>query len=360
VTSGGHAHQPPRTLRWESGPPGQLVLIDQTRLPERFVELPVRTVDELVDALQRLAVRGAPAIGVAAGYGVLLGLSGHEDCEPSEAVARVREAAATLVKARPTAVNLAWAAQRMVRRADRLLGEGARGRAFFEALLEEAHGIASEDDAQCRKMGEVGVALLRDGVSVLTHCNAGALATGGMGTALSPIYVAAERGLRVRVFATETRPLLQGARLTSWELERSGIEVTLIPDSAAATVLQRGMVDLVLVGADRIARNGDVCNKIGTYPIALAAQRHGIPFYVVAPLSTFDPDTAEGAQIPIEERSSDEVTGFHGQRTAPDGVRAFNPAFDVTPAAMVRGIVTEEGLIAGGDEARIAALLGRQ
>jgi methylthioribose-1-phosphate isomerase len=208
-------------------------------------------------------------------------------------------------------------------------------------------------------MGELGAALLADGARVLTHCNAGALATGGIGSALAPVYVACEQGKRVEVWADETRPLLQGARLTAWELQRAGVEVTLITDGMAARVLGEGRIDAVLVGADRIARNGDVCNKIGTYGVAILAREHGVPFYVVAPTSTFDPSIPDGSKIPIEERAAEEVSEGFGRRTAPEGVRVYNPAFDVTPARLVTAIVTEHGIVEAPDEARVAALLAR-
>jgi methylthioribose-1-phosphate isomerase len=270
-----------------------------------------------------------------------------------------REVAATLAKARPTAVNLFWALERMVKCAERAAAAGGNGDQIIDALFTEGDSIYEHDRRVCRLLGEVGEQLVPDGATVLTHCNAGALATAGMGTALAPIYAAVERGKHVRVFADETRPLLQGARLTAWELHQAGIEVTLITDNMAARVMYEKKIDLVLVGADRIARNGDVCNKIGTYGVAVLAREHGIPFYVVAPLSTFDPKIADGSQIPIEERSAAEVTQGFGRRTAPEGVRVYNPAFDVTPARFVTGIVTEVGLIEHPDQRGVEAALER-
>ena len=348
-----------RTLYWEGERPGHVRMIEQTKLPLEYEVIDVRTVEEMVAAIYRLAVRGAPAIGVAAGFGVLLGVQDFADHSGLDVAARTREAAATLAKARPTAVNLFWALDRMVARSDRELEDGRNGREIVEALFEEAHAIAREDAAQCRRMGEIGAALLRDGMSILTHCNAGALATGGIGTALAPIYVAAERGMKLHVWADETRPLLQGARLTSWELAEAGIDVTLITDSMAASVMRQGKVDAVIVGSDRIARNGDVCNKIGTYGVAVLAEKHGIPFYVVAPLSTFDPALSRGEEIPIEQRAAEEVSCGFGRRTAPEGVRVHNPAFDVTPAELVAGIVTEVGFIAKPDLASVEEALRR-
>jgi methylthioribose-1-phosphate isomerase len=333
------------TLSWVGELPGHVRLIDQTRLPTERVDLHVRDVAAMVDAIRRLAVRGAPAIGVAAAYGVVLGVQGLAEREPANVTGVAQEVAATLAKSRPTAVNLFWALERMKRRAERELVARASGDAIVAALLDEARAIHAGDRATCRAMGEHGAALLFDGCRVLTHCNAGALATGGMGTALAPIYVASERGLSIRAFADETRPLLQGARLTAFELHEAGVDVTLITDSMAASLMARGEVDLVLVGSDRIARNGDVCNKIGTYGVAVLARQHGVPFYAVAPLSTFDPKTLSGDDIPIEERDPAEITEGFGRRTAPAGIRVWNPAFDVTPARLVTGIVTEVGVI---------------
>lgn len=347
------------TLRWVGDRPGFVEMVDQTRLPEEHVQLAVRTVDEMRDAIRRLAVRGAPAIGVAAAYGVLLGVQELDETDAANVVGVAQEVAATLAKARPTAVNLFWALDRMKRRAEREFVAKRSGAQIVAALFEEARAIHAEDRAQCRAMGEHGVALLKDGCTVLTHCNAGALATGGMGTALAPIYVARERGMAVQVYADETRPLLQGARLTAWELVQAGVDVTLITDNMAASLMASGRVDLVLVGSDRIARNGDVCNKIGTYGVAVLARQHGIPFYAVAPLSTFDASIASGAEIPIEERGAEEVTHGFGRCTAPKGVKVWNPAFDVTPARLVTAIVTEVGVIERPDTAKVEAALAR-
>jgi methylthioribose-1-phosphate isomerase len=340
---------PVETIRWEGGLPGRVRMIDQTRLPAEEVYLEIDSVEALRDAIVRLAVRGAPAIGVAAAFGVVLGVQGLAGRPAADVLVAARAAAARLESARPTAVNLAWAARRVVARAERA---AAGGREVVEAVLAEARAIYDEDRAVCDRLGEVGEKLLRDGARVLTHCNAGALATAGRGTALAPIYRAKELGRRISVVADETRPLNQGARLTAWELSKAGIDVTLITDSTAASVLAKGGIDAVLVGADRIARNGDVANKIGTYGVALLAREHGVPFYVVAPLSTFDPDTPDGASIPIEERAAGEVA-------APEGVRVFNPAFDVTPARLVTGIVTEVGVIEKPDRGRVEDALRR-
>jgi methylthioribose-1-phosphate isomerase len=350
-------HSPPETLTWQGGRPGHVRMIEQTLLPGRHEDHEVRTVEAMVDAIYRLAVRGAPAIGVAAAYGVLLGIQHDVERDADDVLGRVKETAATLAKARPTAVNLFWALDRMVARATREHTGGASGAAIVDALFEEAREIHREDAANCKRLGEVGAELLSSGQTVLTHCNAGSLATGGRGTALAPIYEAVEQGKRIAVYADETRPLLQGARLTSWELGQAGIDVTLITDNAAGATMRKGVIDIVLVGADRIARNGDVCNKIGTYSVAVLARANGIPFYVVAPLSTFDTNIASGAEIPIEERPAEEVTEGFGSRTAPVGVKVYNPAFDVTPAELVTGIVTEVGLIREPSLERVEAAL---
>ncbi len=350
---------PVDTIRWEGGRDGRLSLLEQTRLPAETIYTKIGTVDELVAAIRRLAVRGAPAIGVAAAYGVMVGLRGAEECDPETLRARVREIAGTLAKSRPTAVNLFYGLDRMVARAERELAAGASSPATLDALLDEAHTIAREDAATCDRLGEVGAELLSSGMTVLTHCNAGALATAGRGTALAPVYHATEHGMKIAVYADETRPLLQGARLTAWELARADIDVTLLTDSAAGSALASGVIDAVFVGADRIARNGDVCNKIGTYSVAILARANEIPFYVVAPLSTFDPELRDGSEIPIEQRPAEEVTEGFGPRTAPDGIRVYNPAFDVTPAALVTAIVTEQGLVREPNLTRVEEVLRR-
>ena len=348
------------TLEWipaTSDALGFCRMIEQTKLPSELVWLDVKSVPSMVDAIWRLAVRGAPAIGVAAGYGLLLGVQseGHRDREDLMGV--LRETAATLAKARPTAVNLFWALDRMVHRAQADFAAGLDTAALIAGQFDEAFAIHAEDAAQCRRMGELGAELIRDGWGLLTHCNAGALATGGMGTALAPMYVAREQGKHFVVFADETRPLLQGARLTAWELMQAGIDVTLISDSMAASVMSQGRIDAIFVGSDRIARNGDVCNKVGTFGVAVLAQYHGIPFYVVAPRSTIDVAVATGADIPIEERPDYEITEGFGKRTAPVAVKVYAPAFDVTPAALVTAIITEAGIVHAPDEAGILAIM---
>ena len=339
------ASEPLETLSWEGGRPGHVKMVEQTLLPTEFVELEVKTVEEMVDAIYRLAVRGAPAIGVAAAYGVLLGVQGLVGSTSSEVMAALKATCESLAKSRPTAVNLFWALERMSACAEAVAASDASGDEIIGALFAEAKDIHASDKDTCQRMGAHGAELIRDGARILTHCNAGSLATGGMGTALAPIYAAAQQGKSVSVYADETRPLLQGARLTAFELMRAGIETSLITDNTAGWVMREGRVDMVIVGSDRIARNGDVCNKIGTYSVAVLAREHGIPFFVVAPLSTFDMTIADGSRIPIEERPAEEVTEAFGRRVAPADCKVYSPAFDVTPARLVSGIVTEVGIL---------------
>lgn len=346
-----------KTIQWVGDSPGFVRMVEQTLLPQQFVEVDIRTVEEMVDAIYRLAVRGAPAIGVAAAFGVLLGVQDCRKLSSDSLISTLDEVCSKLAAARPTAVNLFWALDRMQHRAQRDFEAGLETEALLEALQQEAQSIFESDVETCRRMGEHGAELIQDGQTILTHCNAGALATAGCGTALAPIYQALADGKRVAVWADETRPLLQGARLTSWELLQAGIEVTLITDNTAGSALRAGRIDCIFVGSDRIARNGDVCNKIGTYPLAVLAREHNVPFYVVAPLSTFDPNILEGADIPIEERNESEVTDIGGQRVAPEGVGVYNPAFDVTPAKLVAAIVTETGVIKNPDQSKVEAVL---
>jgi methylthioribose-1-phosphate isomerase len=339
------------TLRLERG---RLQLIDQRVLPREFVYLSYASAKEVADAIRAMVVRGAPAIGCAAACGVALEALRLAK-EPASARALGMAAAfAVLAESRPTAVNLFWALERMKAVHDAALARSSAEVA--ERLLAEAQAILREDIANNRKMGEHGAALLRDGSTVLTHCNAGALATAGHGTALGVIRSAVEAGKRIWVFADETRPFLQGARLTAWELAEDGIPVTLITDSMAGHFMSRGEVHAVIVGADRVAANGDVANKIGTYMVAVLAKRHQIPFYVAAPLSTIDPKTPNGDAIPIEERDSAEVTAVAGVRFAPSGVSARHPAFDVTPAELVTALITEKGLVFAPNLEKIHAL----
>ncbi|MGC8643665.1 MAG: S-methyl-5-thioribose-1-phosphate isomerase [Isosphaeraceae bacterium] len=334
---------------------GHLRMIDQTRLPTEFVEIDCHDVPTVWEAIKLLRVRGAPAIGVAAAYGAVIGARA-QGVEKVEDVRRaLAEAAGHLRTSRPTAVNLFWALDRMEAAAGSTRTRSARE--LLDRLLAEAHAIADEDRAICRAIGKHGAALVSPGEGILTHCNAGGLATVDYGTALAVIFSAQEAGKHVHVFADETRPLLQGARLTAWELQRRGVPVTLICDNMAAQVMKEGKIQLVVVGADRIAANGDTANKIGTYGVAVLARAHGIPFYVAAPSSTFDLTLPDGSAIPIEEREPHEVTHGFGRQTAPNGVDVYNPAFDVTPAELIAGIITEKGVIRPVNTQTILAIL---
>jgi methylthioribose-1-phosphate isomerase len=334
----------------------RLELIDQRVLPSEFTYLSYGSASEVAAAIRAMVVRGAPAIGCAAAYGVALEAVKLAAGSAAARATGMAAAFAVLAESRPTAVNLFWALARMKGVYEGTLS--ASGNDLARRLLDEAHAISREDVANNRKMGEHGAALLRDGTTVLTHCNAGALATAGHGTALGVIRSAVEAGKRIAVFADETRPFLQGARLTAWELSEDGIPVTLITDNMAGHFMSRGAVQAVIVGADRVAANGDVANKIGTYMVAVLAKRHGIPFYVAAPLSTIDPKTPNGDAIPIEERDSAEVTAVAGVRFAPVGVSARHPAFDVTPAELVTALITERGVVFEPNREKIQALLG--
>jgi methylthioribose-1-phosphate isomerase len=329
----------PSPIAW--GPGGSVRILDQTLLPEREHYLDLESVDAVAEAIRTLRVRGAPLIGIAAAMGVTLALRRR-----APSLAAVCAATATLGATRPTAVNLHWALARMERRANAV---EAAGEDLATAMRAEADAIWEEDRAMCARIGAAGADLIGGDAVILTHCNAGALATGGIGTALAPVYTLHQAGRRVAVVADETRPLLQGSRLTAWELSRAGVPVTVIADGMAASRLRRGDVRCVVVGADRIAANGDVANKIGTYGVALAARAHGVPFYVAAPTSTIDPDTADGSGIPIEERSAQEVSAWRGHPAAPAEARVWNPAFDVTPAELVTAIITDRGVVPPGD-----------
>jgi len=331
-----------QSVRWTDDGAG-VRIIDQRRLPGELVERDLRTLEELCAAIRTLAVRGAPAIGIAGAMG-LVALLPNGRLTRDALLALARRNAATICATRPTAVNLSWAVERVLRCGDRTMGDAA---AVLAAMRVEANAILDEDREMCRRIGEHGVSLLRDGMRVLTHCNAGALATGGIGTALAPIYVGRERGWRVDVFVDESRPLLQGSRLTAWELRRAGIPVTVLADGMAASLMRERGVDLCIVGADRIAANGDVANKIGTYGLAIAARHHGVPFVVAAPTSTLDPSTSTGDDIVIEQRTPEEVRCIAGVPTAPVDVEVYNPAFDVTPAALISAIVTNRGVHRG-------------
>ncbi|NCC53178.1 MAG: S-methyl-5-thioribose-1-phosphate isomerase [Spartobacteria bacterium] len=322
--------------------PGTIRMVDQTRLPEELVFLETSDIQEIWAAIKVLKVRGAPAIGVAAAMGLVAGIQEFDAPATAALLDQVDEVADYLASSRPTAVNLFWALNRMKRtaRANAALAPTA----LKERLAKEAMAIRDEDAAMCRAIGEHGVTLLKPGQTILTHCNAGGLATAEWGTALAPVYVAQERGMDVKVFSDETRPLLQGSRLTAWELGQAGIDVTVICDNMAAKVMQEGRIDAVMVGADRIAANGDAANKIGTYGVAVLAHAHHIPFYVLAPTSTLDLSLDHGDKIPIEERGRDEVINGFGRLTAPENAQVYSPAFDVTPARLITAIITEQGI----------------
>ncbi len=329
------------TMRWTDD--GMLELLDQTRLPSEVVYIKCSTHEQVAAAIKRLAVRGAPAIGAAAAFGLVLAARRLKSLPGETFVAGVQAAARELAATRPTAVNLRWALERMSRRLD-TAGSSDPG-VLYSLLLDEARAIYSEDVAGNRKMGVFGQELIPGGARILTHCNAGALATAGYGTALGVIRAAREAGKGVSVYADETRPLLQGSRLTAWEMLQENIPVTLITDNMAGYLMAQGKVDLVLVGADRIAANGDLANKIGTYSIAVLAREHKLPFYVAAPVSTIDFSLASGSEIPIEERESIEVTHLAGRPVAPGGVNVWNPAFDITPYRLITTIITDRGMV---------------
>lgn len=345
------------TLRWIGETAGRLALIDQTLLPGEFTERECRTVEEVWEAIKSLRVRGAPAIGIAAAYGVCLGLQSAATQSEAAFFAKLDEVTAYLGQSRPTAVNLFWALDRMKLAAAKLRGAKSPAE-IHAALLAEARAIHEEDRAMCRAIGRFGAELLTDGQGVLTHCNAGGLATAEYGTALSVFFTAQDQGKRLHVFVDETRPLLQGARLTAWELAQRGIEATLICDSMAAQVMREGRVQGVVVGADRIAANGDTANKIGTYSVAVLAHAHDIPFYVAAPTTTFDLSIDSGEQIPIEQRAAAEITHGFGKATAPEGIGVYNPAFDVSPARLIRAIITERGVIEPVTKEGISRVVG--
>ena len=328
-------------VRWTDDGAG-VRIIDQTRLPAECVARELRTVDDVCEAIAALRVRGAPAIGIAGAMGLVAALQPHADDPVDRFRWRAASYAERIAGTRPTAVNLPWAVGRLRRRLDAARGDPP---ALLAELRAEAELVLAEDRAMCQRIGEHALPLVPNGARVLTHCNAGALATGGIGTALAPLYLAAALGRRIEVLVDETRPLLQGSRLTAWELSRAGIPVTVLTDGMVASRLRRGDIACVLVGADRIAANGDVANKIGTYAVALAARAHAVPFYVAAPRSTFDFDCPTGAAIPIEERSPDEIRCVGGRATVPVGADIWNPAFDVTPAELVTGYITDAGLL---------------
>lgn len=346
----------PRTMRWTGDSSGFLTLIDQTLLPGEYREIECRTVEQVWEAIKSLRVRGAPAIGCAAAYGVVIGLqSGLTEETRQDCDARLENVMGYLAESRPTAVNLFWALERM--RAAALAQPALSPAQLRERLLDEAQAIEIEDREMCAAIGREGATLISEGMGILTHCNAGGLATAGDGTALAVMFAAAAAGKNIQVYADETRPLLQGARLTTWELQQRGIPVTLICDSMAGWVMKEKRVQAVITGADRIAANGDSANKIGTYSVALLARVHGIPFYVAAPSSTFDLSIQSGDEIPIEQRQPEEITHGFGRATAPVGTQVYNPAFDVVPAECITAIITEKGIIQPVTEENVRALI---
>ena len=330
------------TIEWQTD---AVVMIDQRKLPTQEVYVRCKTAADVARANKTMVIRGAPAIGVAAAMGIAMGLRKSKAQGTKQFAVELTKLSDLMAGTRPTAVNLFWAIARMKRSFAAGVQAGESVEELKGRLEREAHAIHDEDLESCRAMGRFGADVVPENARILTHCNAGALATAGYGTALGVIRAAAERGKVARVFADETRPFLQGARLTAWELLRDSVPTTIIAESMAGPLMQRGDVDFVVVGADRIAANGDVANKIGTYTVAMMAHAHGVPFYVAAPLSTIDLDTADGAAIPIEQRSAREMTHFGPTRIAPDGASIWNPCFDVTPARLISGIITEKGII---------------
>ncbi len=335
---------------------GILKLLDQTRLPGETVFLDCPDSKTVWDAIQRLVVRGAPAIGVAAGYGMVIAAQAARATSPAEFLAEMETAAEYLESSRPTAVNLSWAVRRVLARAQGC--DATDVPAIISAMLDEAKAIHREDEDLCLRIGQNAAPIIKQHAGVLTHCNAGALATGGIGTATAGMYVAHATGHAFTVYCDETRPLLQGSRLTAWELQKGGLDAVVITDNMAGQVMKEGRIGMVIVGADRIAANGDAANKIGTYGVAILAARHNIPFYVAAPYSTFDLNLTSGEEIPIELRGSEEITEGFGKRTAPENIRTYSPAFDVTPAELITGIITDRGLIQPVSAENVRAVVG--
>lgn len=344
-----------QAIKWIGETDGFLELIDQRKLPGEFTKLKCTDLEQVYHAIKTLAVRGAPAIGVTAAYGMVIAAQQTTGASLEEALAHLAESSKYLASSRPTAVNLFWALERVKQTCEKLQPKDTGH--LLDILLTEANAIYSEDVQMCRQIGVNGEKFIAEGSAVLTHCNAGALATAGQGTALSPMFEAHKNGKQFKVYADETRPLLQGGRLTAWELNHAGIDVTVICDNMAGWLMKQKKIDAIIVGADRIAANGDTANKIGTYSVSILAARHDVPFYVAAPSSTFDMSLQNGEGIPIEERSSGEVAAFGERQTCPDGVNVYNPAFDVTDAANITAIITEKGVIERPDTSKIKAHL---
>jgi len=347
---------PTPTIEWIGEVDGHIRMIDQTLLPGEYKLIDLTELERVWEAIKVLRVRGAPALGITAAFGLVLGLQGSRATDFETYWKDLKKASDYIRTSRPTAVNLFWALDRLEDVAQACAEQPPRQ--ITERLLEEARAVLEEDRAMCRAIGRHGAALVPEGAGIITHCNAGGLATADYGTALAVMFSAHEAGKKIHVFADETRPLLQGARLTTWELMQEGIDVTLICDNMAAVVMREGKIDMAVTGADRIAANGDAANKIGTYTVALLCKAHGIPFYVAAPSSTFDLHTASGKDIPIELRAAEEVTEGFGKRTAPEGVDVYSPAFDVTPAELIAALITERGVIENPTTEKIAAMIG--
>ncbi len=344
-------------LKWVGGVDGFLELIDQRRLPGEFVRLQCRDIEQLYEAIKTLTVRGAPAIGVVGAYGLVLAMQRLDTRNSmSDALECLKKAADYLGSSRPTAVNLSWALDRIRKFANRFIAENKNATLdeLCEAIFAEANAIYKEDVDTCERMGRNGEKFIKIGSNILTHCNAGALATAGQGTALSVMFEARKKGKKFKVYVDETRPMLQGARLTAWELKQAEIDVVVICDNMAGWLMKQGKINAVITGADRIAANGDAANKIGTYSLSVLAREHGIPFYIAAPSSTFDLSIKSGDQIPIEQRAADEVGFLGDERIVPEGVGIYNPAFDVTEAQDITAIITERGVIEKPSPAKIA------
>jgi len=349
-----------KTLEWIGSIDGYLELIDQRALPGQFKKIQCANVEQLFDAIKTLAVRGAPAIGVAAAYGMVLAIQAFQGRDnPNEIIKYLKQQKNYLAVCRPTAVNLQWALDKVFNVAELFVSDNPNCTIdhLSEKILQAAHQICQHDIEMCKNIGLNGQHLITDSAGVLTHCNAGALATAGQGTALSLMFEAHDAGKKFKVYADETRPLLQGARLTSWELNHAGIDVTVICDNMAGWLMKQHKIDLIITGADRIAANGDSANKIGTYSLSILAKAHGIPFYIAAPSSTFDLSIDSGNDIPIEQRSSSEITSFGKLQTVAHGIKVYNPAFDVVPAKNIAAIITEQGLIENPTADKIKAHL---
>ena len=333
-------------VKWIGDVDGYLLLIDQRKLPAEFAKIQCRNIEQLYDAIKTLAVRGAPAIGVAAAYGLVLAMQKlSADSSLKQALDVLAKANQLLASSRPTAVNLFWALDRVRRRTESQVANCQSTNDLRQAVLAEANAIYQEDVSMCRRIGQNGERFIKQDSGILTHCNAGALATAGQGTALSVMFEAHKKAKKFKVYVDETRPLLQGARLTAWELKQANIDVTVICDNMAGWLMKQSKINMVITGADRIAANGDAANKIGTYSLSILARQHRIPFYIAAPSSTFDLSIKSGTDIPIEQRAADEVTKFANKQIAPDGVDVYNPAFDVTEAKNIAAIITERGVI---------------